>query len=378
MALDRAALEAMFRKAVVACDPAQAVRAHLQARPVLGRRCFGIAIGKAALAMARGAGPVFQGVCVTHALDGEPLPTGWLALEAAHPVPDLRSLAAGDAVCDLVAAAGPHDEVLALISGGASALVERPIAGLSLEQFVREVQTVAASGAAIHELNAARIVRSQLKGGKLAARSAAPVYTLVASDVFDDDLRIVGSGPTVGLPGRPQDRVELVLPIRRFVDAWFVGHRMDRMDQMARMREPLTGTIEASVEQLLRPSRPVLAWGEPVVKLPPMHGDRGDHGIGGRAQQLALALARALRGRKGYALVVGSDGMDGPPPRDRPAPAGAYVTSATWDAIRDMGLDPEVALARCDAGTALAAVGALVVTGPTGINHGDVMVIGAR
>ena len=171
--------------------------------------------GKAALAMARGAGPVFRGVCVAHALDGKPLPTGWVAIEAAHPVPDLRSLAAADAVCDLVAAAHPDDEVLALISGGASALIERPVAGLSLEQFVREVQAVAASGVAIHELNAARIARSQLKGGKLAARSAAPVYTLVASDVFDDDLRIVGSGPTAGAPGRPQDRVELVIPIRR-------------------------------------------------------------------------------------------------------------------------------------------------------------------
>ena len=376
MALDRATLEAMFRQAVVACDPAQTVRAHLQARPVHGRRSFGIAIGKAALAMARGAGPVFRGVCVSHALDGKPLPTGWVAIEAAHPVPDLRSLAAADAVCDLVAAAYPEDEVLALISGGASALIERPVAGLSLEQFVSEVQAVAASGAAIHELNAARIARSQLKGGKLAARSAAPVYTLVASDVFDDDLRVVGSGPTVGTPGRPQDRVELVIPVRRFVDAWFVGQPIDRL------REPLTGTIDACVEQLLRYSRPVLAWGEPVVRLPPDHGDHGDHGdhsdhgIGGRAQQLALALARALRGRKGYALVVGSDGMDGPAPLDRPAPAGAYVTSATWDAIRAAGLDPEVALARCDAGPALAAVGALVVTGPTGINHGDVIVLG--
>ncbi len=367
MAFERAALEAMFQRAVVACDPAQTVRTHLQVRPARGRRIFGIAIGKAALAMARGAGPVFHGVCVTHARDGKPLPTGWYAIESSHPVPDLRSLAAADAVCDVVAAARPEDEVLALISGGASALIERPVAGLSLDQFVREVQAVAASGAAIHELNAARIARSQLKGGKLAVLSAAPVYTLVASDVFDDDLRVVGSGPTAGAPGRPHDRIELVIPVRRFVNAFLVGQPVDRL------REPLTGPIDACVDQLMRHSVPVLAWGEPVVRLP---ATRGGHGIGGRAQQLALALAHAQRGRDGYAFVIGSDGMDGPAPRDRPAPAGAYVTSATWDAIHAAGIDPGVALARCDAGTALAAVGALVVTGPTGINHGDVVVLG--
>ncbi len=115
---------------------------------------------------------------------------------------------------------------------------------------------------------------------------------------------------------------------------------------------------------------PVVGWGEPSVRLP------ADRGTGGRAQQLALALAKALRTHPGYAFVAASDGMDGPAPADRPAPAGAYVTATTWDAILGAGLDPEAALARCDAGPALAAVGALIVTGPTGINHGDIVVIG--
>jgi hydroxypyruvate reductase len=114
----------------------------------------------------------------------------------------------------------------------------------------------------------------------------------------------------------------------------------------------------------------VVAWGEPSVRVPT------DHGEGGRAQQLALALARELRGAAIAAFVVSSDGVDGPPPRGRPAPAGAYVDHETWDAITAKGIDPQRALDRCDAGTALDAVGALVVTGPTGINHADVVVIG--
>jgi hydroxypyruvate reductase len=114
----------------------------------------------------------------------------------------------------------------------------------------------------------------------------------------------------------------------------------------------------------------VVAWGEPTLRLP------SPHGVGGRAQQLALVLARGLRGTPRSALVVGTDGIDGPPPPGRPSPAGAWVDGATWDAIAAAGLDPAAALAACDAGTALAAVGALVITGPSGINHADLVILG--
>jgi glycerate 2-kinase len=100
------------------------------------------------------------------------------------------------------------------------------------------------------------------------------------------------------------------------------------------------------------------------------------HGAGGRAQQLALLVARSLRGSARGALVIGTDGIDGPPPPDRPSPAGAWVDGTTWDAILAAGIDPATALAACDAGTVLAAAGALVVTGPTGINHADLIMVG--
>jgi len=114
----------------------------------------------------------------------------------------------------------------------------------------------------------------------------------------------------------------------------------------------------------------IVAWGEPTLRVPPVHG------AGGRAQQLALALAGGLRGTSRGALVVGTDGIDGPPPPGRAAPAGAWVDGTTWGRIVAAGHDPAAALAACDAGTVLDAVGALVVTGPSGINHADLVILG--
>ena len=367
----RATCEDAFREAVGACDPARLVREELAARPLGGVDVYALAIGKAALAMARGAGPVARGLAIAPQLDGAPLPLGWTARDAAHPEPDERSLAAGAAAIELVESAGEGDVVLALVSGGASALVEQPAEGVTLEALRDEVRAVMASGAPIHAINAVRTRLSALKGGKLARRSRAPVVTLVASDVVDDDPHVIGSGPTVA--DRPGDRTHVIAPLGLFDD--------ELWDALARRGVALLGLhqlaasvdieaaqlLEAVVESTL-PS--LIAYGEPTVQLP------RDHGEGGRAQQLALALARGLRGTRLSAFVAGSDGIDGPPPRGRPAPAGAYVDGTTWDAIAAAGFDPQRALERCDAGTALAAVGALVVTGATGINHADVAIIG--
>src|SRR6185503_19452730 len=114
---------------------------------------------------------------------------------------------------------------------------------------------------------------------------------------------------------------------------------------------PLAGEVEHVARGLAEHPGALVAWGEPTLRVPAVHGE------GGRAQQLALVLARRLRGTARSALVVGTDGVDGPPPAERPAPAGAWVDGATWDAIAAAGRDPDAALATCDAGPALAAVG---------------------
>jgi hydroxypyruvate reductase len=409
----RAVAEAVLADVIAACDPAARVRAALGAPDVAarlaGRRRFAIAIGKAALAMARGAGEVEAGVAVVPDGAGGTLPAGWQLLEASHPEPDERSVAAGAAVGALVRRARPDDAVLALLSGGASALVEQPL--VPLGELVATVRAVMAAGAPIDEINAVRGALSALKAGQLAAGSAAPVITLAVSDVIGDPLAVIGSGPTIGpwlaAPGVPVDdgaaarraRARAVLarhgvPAPALLRIDLPAHTAVRDDlarviapmasaaqaamaalashgiASTRVEAPLAGDVDAVARALAEAAGPIVAWGEPTLRLPARHG------IGGRAQQLALVLARRLRGSGRSALVVGTDGVDGPPPPGRPAPAGAWIDGATWDAIAARGIDPAAALAACDAGTALAAAGALVVTGPSGINHADLVVVG--
>jgi hydroxypyruvate reductase len=422
--------EAVLREVVAACDPTSRVRVALAAPELAvrlaGRRRLAIAVGKAALAMARGAGEVVEGLAVVPSGGAGALPAGWRLLEAAHPVPDERSVAAGAALLALVHSARPTDVVLALLSGGASALAELPLT--RLDELVATVRQVMAAGAPIDDINAVRGALSAIKAGRLALASAAPMVTFAVSDVIADPLAVIGSGPTVGpwlaAPGVPVDdgaaatwrRAHAVLaglgiaapaglgpePPGRQVTrddhaaviapmasaAHAAVHALTVRGLAARLIEtPLSGDVEAVTQQLAgfaittghagsgRAAGPgatplIVAWGEPTVRVPP------GNGAGGRAQQLALLLARHLRGTPHAGLVVGTDGIDGPPPTDRPSPAGAWIDGTTWDAIAAAGLDPAAALDACDAGTALATIGALVVTGPTGINHADLMILG--
>lgn len=356
--LDRALCEQVFHEAVLACDPAARVRGALEREPVRGKAVIGLAAGKAALAMARGAGEVARGLVVTNADDGRGVPAGWRVLVAGHPVADDRSFHAGAEAVLLMRSADPDDVVLALISGGASALIEQGRRGVSPDELRARVAEKMASGASIRELNALRTSLSAIKGGQLAGHSKAPVVTLVVSDIIGDDPHLVGSGPTVRDGDRP--RVEIVAPMTSFGEAVHAGLTARGL-ACRRIAEPLAGDVGDVARRLAAEPGVVVGWGEPTVVVP------AEHGLGGRAQQLALELARELRGTGRAAFVAGSDGIDGPGNA-----AGAFVDGLTWQAVAD----PDGALARRDAGTALAAIGALVITGPTGINHADVMIVG--
>jgi hydroxypyruvate reductase len=272
-----------------------------------------------------------------------------------------------------------------------------------------------AAGAAIDEINTVRGALSAIKAGQLALAVAAPIVTLAVSDVIGDSLAVIGSGPTVGpwlaspgvavddgtatrrararailarhglavpavLAGEPParsvaraDHAEVIAPMASAAQA-AVRALAARGITATLVEAPLAGEVFAVAGALVAAHAaargPIVAWGEPTLRVPAVHG------AGGRAQQLALVLAGSLRGTPFSAFVVGTDGIDGPPPPDRPAPAGAWVDGATWDAIAAAGRDPAAALASCDAGTALAAAGALVVTGPSGINHADLAILG--
>ena len=497
MSVDRDQLLAAFRAAVASCDPARLVREGLRADEVVAlvkeRRRFGVAVGKAALAMARGAGSVERGVIVVPArrdeavrdeavrdeavrdeavrdsrgmFDFADIPTGWRVVESAHPFVDERSVIAAKVAREVIDAASEGDVVIALVSGGTSALIEEPIDGVAIEELGAITRAVMEAGASIGELNDVRSTLSRVKRGGLVASCAAPVVTLAISDVIGDGLATIGSGPTIGawfvddedarrerarrvversaLFGRERaeaiadaiehassrERENARAPISqpegptetRARDIALVVGRMADFGQAALgalgphawleyVAEPLQGDVSLCAKRLVELVGVVghiggvervgvglvadgvgglvgdvdhvttsdatvhgtyVAWGEPTLRVP------ADHGEGGRAQQLALELAKALRGTNLIAMAIGSDGVDGPPPAGRAAPAGALVDGTTWDAIVAAGHDPERALARCDAGTVLDAVGALVVTGPTGINHGDLVVIGDR
>lgn len=402
----REVLVAVFAEAVAACDPAARVAVALrdEVAPVGAR--IGLAVGKAAVAMARGAA-VARGLIVAHALPpvGE-LPAGWTAIEAGHPGPDARSVAAAAAARALVAAAGAGDVVLALISGGASALLEDPRCPLA--ELVAAVGALMAAGAPIAELNTVRGALSTVKAGQLVAGCAARVRTLIASDVIGDDPAVIGSGPTVGpwlaAPGREvevggearrraalailarhaiaapavlavprpshvvrrSDRAEVIAPLAAFAEA--VRARLPAHGIAVRAEAPVciageVAEVARALAGLAGGPAAVVAYGEPTLRLPAQPGQ------GGRAQQLALELARHYRGTSHTALVAGTDGRDGPG-----SAAGAVVDGATWDRLRAAGVDPDAALARCDAGAALDRIGALLVTGPTGVNHADIVI----
>ncbi|MEO7092686.1 MAG: glycerate-2-kinase family protein, partial [Polyangiales bacterium] len=269
--LSRAFGEVVFAEAVAACDPAARVLAALADVPA-GDRRLGIAIGKAALAMARGAGPVAHGVAIAPADDGAALPAGWRVILAPHPAPDQRSVDAGEAawrIADREARAG--DVVLVLISGGASALVEAPRDGVTLDVLRTTVAALMAAGAPIAELNVVRSALSRIKAGGLIAHCPTRVVTLAISDVIGDDLATIGSGPTIAPAAPLSSRAVDVL--RRHgiavppVLAAPEPVRSPRIGDVARVIAPMTAFADGAIASLA-------ARGIQATRLdPPIAGD---------------------------------------------------------------------------------------------------------
>ncbi len=293
--------------------------------------------------------------------------------EARHPVPDERSVAAGLRLLDWVDALPPDVEPLFLISGGASSLVEVPEEGLTLEDVERRTAEGLASGISIGELNARRARFSRIKGGKLTARlGGRRARALFISDVPGDDPAVIGSG-LLGPACQGTDAVQrrVIASIDDAVAAVCEAARALGLEAQSAPQR-----FDGDAEQLgvrfaheLHMSLvPVRVWGgESVVRLP------ADPGRGGRNQHLALTAARLIAGYPDLALLAaGTDGTDGPT-----EDAGAIVDGETCARITLAELDPDDCLRRADSGTALAAAGDLVHTGPTGTNVGD-LVIGLK
>jgi hydroxypyruvate reductase len=411
---EAALLRALFDAAIAAASPDKIVPAHLPPPPPKGRTIV-LGAGKASAAMAKAVeehwpGPL-EGLVVTrygHAVPCERIEI----VEAAHPVPDEAGSKAAERILELARGAGPEDLVLCLISGGGSALLALPAPGLSLADKRAVNRALLASGADIGQMNTVRRHLSGIKGGRLAAAAhPAKVVSLLISDVPGDDPAAIASGPTVPDPTSFADARAILA--RHGIDPppAVAAHLARAAEETPKPGDPrLTGvenrliaTPQASLEaaaavarragvtpvilgdslegearevgramagvalQVRRHGQPVgapcvlLSGGETTVTV------KGQGGRGGRNTEFLLGLALQLRGLAGvWALAGDTDGIDG-----SEANAGALVTPDALERARALGLKPAELLAGNDAHGFFAALGDLVVTGPTRTNVND-------
>jgi hydroxypyruvate reductase len=410
--MDAPFLQELFAAAVAAADPARAIAANLPERP-RGRTVV-VGAGKAAAQMARALeqawdGPL-EGLVVTRYGYGAPTARIEVA-EAAHPVPDEAGYLAARRIMAKVHGLGPDDLVVALISGGGSALLAAPAAGLSFEDEQALTRTLLASGLPIGTMNRIRNELSAIKGGRLAALAApARVATLIVSDVPGDDPSLVASGPTVpmansraevrhlvalhgltlppaaaallgstdNLAPRPDDprfarnTVRIVASSALSLDAaaalaqrqGIPAHILsDAIEGESRDVALVLAALAREIAQRDRPfAKPalLLSGGESTVTV------RGQ-GKGGRNSEFLLSFALAIEGTSGItAFAADTDGIDGSGDN-----AGAIADGTSAARMRQAGVDPRAALANNDAYSAFKAIGDLFVTGPTGTNVND-------
>jgi hydroxypyruvate reductase len=409
----RSFLRLLLDAAIAAANPDDVIAAHLPATPPAGRTIV-LGAGKAAAAMARAverhmSGRV-EGLVVTRY--GHGVPCGSIeVVEAAHPVPDAAGRAAARRILDYARSADADDLVLCLISGGASALLALPADGLALEDKQAVNRALLASGADIAEMNAVRKHLSAIKGGRLAAAAhPAQVVSLLISDVPGDDPAVIGSGPTVPDPSTFADALAILGQYAIEPPAAVREHLRAAKDETPKPGDPrlanaqtiIVARPQASLEaaaaaaraagitpvilgnalegearevgkvlagialQVRRHGQPapspcvLLSGGETTVTL------RG-RGRGGRNAELLLALAIQLNGARGIsALAADTDGIDGSEDN-----AGATLLPDTLARARDKGLDAKAMLADNDGYGFFAALGDLVITGPTLTNVND-------
>jgi hydroxypyruvate reductase len=417
--MDRTILEDLFRSAVAAADPGRAIAAHLPPKPK-GRTVV-VGAGKASAQMARAFelawGEPVDGLVVTRY--GHGAPTSRIEIvEASHPVPDEAGFLAARRMMAKVHGLGHDDLVVALISGGGSALLPAPGPGLSFEDEQAVTRALLASGMPIQTMNLIRNELSAIKGGRLAALAApARVATLIVSDVAGDDPALVASGPTVPIGGsraevrhlialhglqlppaatallasadnespRPDDprfaqnSVRIIASAALSLEAAAAraaGHGLtarilsDAIEGESRDVARVLAGIAREIGLRDRPfPKPalLLSGGETTVTV------RGK-GKGGRNAEFLLAFALAIDGIDGIsALAADTDGIDGSEDN-----AGAFADGTSAARMRAAGIDPRAALAGNDAWTAFHAIGDLLITGPTGTNVNDFRAILVR
>ena len=425
----RTFLRALFDAAVARAQPTEQTLLPFLPTPPKGRTVV-IGAGKASAAMAAAleqlwpAQAPLSGTVVTrygHIPPGAQQQCRRITLlEAAHPVPDGASLDAAERIAQQVQGLGAEDLVIALLSGGGSALMAQPAAGLTLADKQTIHSALLRSGATIAEMNCVRKHLSAIKGGRLAALAApARVVTLLISDVPGDDPATIASGPTVPDASTCAEalaicqRYQLTLPAAALAglrsgnfetpkpgDMRFTDHSVhlvatpqhsleaaaalaqshgitayilsDALEGESRDAGQIHAAIARQVAQHGQPfARPcvILSGGETTVTLRPNATDDKPTAPsrGGRASEFLLSCAIALQGEPGvYALAADTDGIDGSEDN-----AGAFATPSTLARAAALHLSPTEYLHRHDAYSFFDALGDLLITGPTFTNVND-------
>jgi glycerate 2-kinase len=399
----------ILSSALEAVDPFEAVQKYL---PKIDGRVFGLGIGKAAVPMMDALAERIHlsgGLAVTKFASG--LSRGlYTVIEGGHPIPDARSIDAGERVLEFVSSLEEGDTLVCLISGGGSALVTVPYVPLADLQTLTSL--LLSSGARIDEINTLRRQLDRLKGGGLARATKAKIISLILSDVIGNPLEAIASGPTVPDPTTSEDAVNIlrkyrlqdqvpvtIYPLRTSSDSRLAGDggsninahvqniiigdnklaahaALKQAEREGFHAEILTYELQGEAHEVgndlarqlgvdsLRRTRPfcLIAGGETTVTL------KGN-GRGGRNQELALAAVEGLAGLKDIMLIaLATDGDDGPTDA-----AGAVVTGETARRAASLGLDAASHLSRNDAYLFFEALGDLLKTGPTGTNVNDLV-----
>lgn len=373
-----------------------------------------VAIGKAAWTMAKAAKNILgssikKGVIVTKYHHSMGDIEGFEIIEAGHPVPDGNSVFGTIRAIEAVKGLTEKDQVVFLVSGGGSALFEKPVEELSLEDIIKVTGDLLKSGANIVEMNTIRKHLSDVKGGRFAAFCApAKVYSIVLSDVIGDRLDSIASGPAYPDSSTVMDVKNIIKKYKlEFKETIWKALNKETPKELSNVETVITGsvnelcnTVAENVKKLgytpyvlssaleceakdagkflssmarevhnrnlygIKVPCAIIVGGETTVKIQ-------GNGLGGRNQELALTAAKGIAGLKNTLIFsLGSDGTDGPTDA-----AGGMVDGDTLDKLNRLGMDYEEILNNNDSYHGLKAVDGLIMTGATGTNVNDVMVV---
>ncbi|HVI51584.1 MAG TPA: glycerate kinase [Candidatus Sulfotelmatobacter sp.] len=408
----RAFLLDLFHAALAAADPAPRLKAHLPPRPK--GRTIVVGAGKAAAVMAAAVEAAWDGplsglvICPY----GHGAPTERIEIaEAGHPVPDIAGFKAATRMLALLENLTEDDLVLALISGGGSALMSLPAPGLSLDDKRLVNQGLLLSGAPISEMNCLRKHLSAVKGGRLAlAAWPAPIHALIVSDVPGDDPSSIASGPTVADRSTSKEALEIVRRYKLEIPFAVVQFLKRQSEETPKPGDPRLSRSTLSI--IARPAESLMAAAEAARKAgvtPVLLGDaiEGEarevaramagmalsaarlgmpanppcvllsggectvtvrsRGQGGPNGEFALALALALEGRNNIsAIACDTDGIDG-----MSGGAGAIILPDSLARARAKNIDPRAILAHNDSSGLFGPLEDLIITGPTRTNVND-------